>query len=86
MTGPSSGPWRRRAARGVDVRVVLNGGYYSGHRATTPPPTRTCPRHGVHVRYTPTYFALTHQKTLTVDGRVVGDHDAELRRAVREHA
>lgn len=24
----------------------------------------------MHVRYTPTYFALTHQKTLTVDGRV----------------
>jgi cardiolipin synthase len=57
------------AHRGVDVRVLLNGGYYSGHETTNAPAYRYLASHGVHVRYAPTYFALTHQKTLTVDGR-----------------
>ena len=58
------------AARGVDVRVALNGGYYSGHSDNNDPAHAYLSAHHVHVRYTPTYFALTHQKTLTVDGRV----------------
>ena len=74
------------AARGVDVRVALNGGYYSGRTTYNNAASAYLSAHHVHVRYTPTYFALTHQKTLTIDGRVVGDHDAQLRRAVREHA
>ena len=57
------------AARRVDVRVVLNAGYYSHHENTNAPAFRYLSAHGVHVRYSPTYFALTHQKTLTVDGR-----------------
>jgi cardiolipin synthase A/B len=56
------------AHRGVDVRVLLNGGYYSEHEATNAFAYTYLRSHGVHVRYTPTYFALTHQKTLTVDG------------------
>ena len=55
------------AARGVDVRVLLNGGYYSERESTNASAYAYLTRHGVHVRYTPTYFALTHQKTLTVD-------------------
>jgi len=56
------------AGRGVNVRVLLNGGYYS-ERETTNRPARTyLTARGVHVRYSPSYFALTHQKTLTVDG------------------
>jgi cardiolipin synthase A/B len=58
------------AARGVDVRVALNGGYYSGHTPNNDAARAYLSAHHVHVRYTPTYFALTHQKTLTVDGRV----------------
>ena len=58
------------ATRGVDVRVALNGGYYSGHTDDNDPAYSYLAAHHVHVRYTPTYFALTHQKTLTVDGRV----------------
>ena len=58
------------AARGVDVRVALNGGYYSGRTRNNDPAYAYLSAHHVHVRYTPTYFALTHQKTLTVDGRV----------------
>jgi cardiolipin synthase A/B len=57
------------ARRGVDVRVLLNGGYYSKHETTNAAAYRYLGGRGVHVRYTPTYFALTHQKTLTADGR-----------------
>jgi cardiolipin synthase A/B len=57
------------AHRGVDVRVLLNGGYYSDRDATNSAADHALSAHGVHVRYSPTYFALTHQKTLTVDGR-----------------
>lgn len=55
--------------RGVDVRVLLNGGYYSEHEATNVHAYSYLHRHGVDVRYAPTFFALTHQKTLTVDDR-----------------
>jgi phosphatidylserine/phosphatidylglycerophosphate/cardiolipin synthase-like enzyme len=58
------------AARGVDVRVALNGGYYSERSSYNAPAYRYLAAHRVQVRHTPSYFALTHQKTLTVDGRV----------------
>jgi cardiolipin synthase len=58
------------AARGVDVQVALNGGYYSERSGYNDAAYAYLSAHHVHVRYTPTYFALTHQKTLTVDGRV----------------
>ena len=58
------------AARVVDVRVALNGGYYSGRTTYNNAASAYLSAHHVHVRYTPTYFALTHQKTLTIDGRV----------------
>jgi cardiolipin synthase A/B len=58
------------ATRGVDVRVALNGGYYSERSSHNDAAYAYLSAHHVHVRYTPTYFALTHQKTLTVDGRV----------------
>ncbi len=58
------------AAHGVDVRVALNGGYYSERSSYNDAAYAYLLAHGVHVRDTPTYFALTHQKTLTVDGRV----------------
>jgi phosphatidylserine/phosphatidylglycerophosphate/cardiolipin synthase-like enzyme len=55
------------ARRGVDVRVLLNGGYYSEREATNDAAARELSAHGVHVRFSPAYFALTHQKTLTID-------------------
>jgi phosphatidylserine/phosphatidylglycerophosphate/cardiolipin synthase-like enzyme len=58
------------ARRGVDVRVLLNGGYYDEPDSTNTAAARYLAGRGVHVRSTPTFFALTHQKTLTVDGRV----------------
>lgn len=59
----------RAERRGDNVRVVLNGGYYSHHEDTNAAAFSYLHSHGVHVRYSPTSFALTHQKTLTVDGR-----------------
>jgi phosphatidylserine/phosphatidylglycerophosphate/cardiolipin synthase-like enzyme len=56
------------ARRGVDVRVLLNGGYYRERESANTGAYSYLRAHGVKVRYTPTYFALTHQKTLTVDG------------------
>jgi cardiolipin synthase A/B len=54
--------------RGVDVQVLLNGGYYGEHESDNTAAYAYLKSHGVQVRYTPSYFALTHQKTLTVDG------------------
>jgi cardiolipin synthase len=53
-------------ARGVSVRVLLNAGYTS---ADNEPAYRYLNAHGVPVRWTPSYFTLTHQKSLVVDGR-----------------
>ncbi len=56
-------------ARGVKVQVLLNGGYYGGGSSDNEPAYRYLKTHGVAVRWTPRYFALTHQKSLVVDGR-----------------
>jgi phosphatidylserine/phosphatidylglycerophosphate/cardiolipin synthase-like enzyme len=65
--------------RGVNVRVLLSTAYYGkgypegGEIVKTPEPENQpayayFKAHGVPVRWTATYFALTHQKTLVVDG------------------
>ena len=41
------------AARGVNVRVLLNGGYYSERESTNQPAYSYLAAHHVHVRYTP---------------------------------
>ena len=57
-------------ARGVAVRVILNGGY----KGTEPPSKKSTATFdrleaaGVPVRWSHNYFDLTHQKTLVVDG------------------
>jgi len=55
--------------RGVAVRVLLNEGYY-GAKPSEQSATAYDYLHsgGASVRWTPSYFALTHQKTLIVDG------------------
>jgi phosphatidylserine/phosphatidylglycerophosphate/cardiolipin synthase-like enzyme len=58
------------AKRGMTVRVLLNGGYYSERESTNSTAYGYLSSHGVAVRYTPAFFALTHQKTITIDGRV----------------
>jgi cardiolipin synthase A/B len=62
------------AKRGVDVRVLLNGGYYGNAEFKgsdrNGPAYAYLRAHRVNVHWTPGYFALTHQKTMTVDGSV----------------
>lgn len=57
--------------RGVSVRVLLNGGYYGA--PDTPNKNAEAyvflTSHGVSVEWTPAKFALTHEKSLVVDGR-----------------
>lgn len=57
-------------SRDVAVRVLLNGGYYGKPDKTNPNQDayEYLQAHHVPVHWTPSYFALTHQKTLTVDG------------------
>jgi len=57
------------AKRGVKVRVLLNSGYYGEGFPQDVGAYNYLKAHGVPVRWTPKYFALTHQKTLVVDGR-----------------
>jgi cardiolipin synthase len=58
------------AARGVHVAVLLDHGLYGAGRALNDPAYRYLSAHGVSVSWAPAYFALTHQKTILIDGRV----------------
>lgn len=60
------------AAQGVTVRVILSGGY-KGATSTVPATVNAgayeyLSTHGVAVRWSPSYFSLTHEKSLVVDG------------------
>jgi phosphatidylserine/phosphatidylglycerophosphate/cardiolipin synthase-like enzyme len=57
------------ARRGVAVRVLLNGGYYGQGFPQDETAYDYLKAHGVPVRWAPSFFALTHQKTLVVDRR-----------------
>jgi phosphatidylserine/phosphatidylglycerophosphate/cardiolipin synthase-like enzyme len=55
--------------RGVVVRVLLDGGYHGEGASQNQTAYNYLKRQGVPVRWTASYFALTHQKTVIVDGR-----------------
>jgi len=56
--------------RGVAVRVLLNGGYYGKKESSVNDDAyRILSDARVPIEWTPTYVALTHQKTLVVDGK-----------------
>ena len=55
--------------RGVRVRVLLNHGYLGQASPTNEPAYGYLLSHGIAVKWTPSYFDLTHQKTLVSDGR-----------------
>ena len=55
--------------RGVQVRVLLNGGYYGSGSSANQAAFRYLTANGVPVRWSPSRFALTHQKTLVADDR-----------------
>jgi phosphatidylserine/phosphatidylglycerophosphate/cardiolipin synthase-like enzyme len=55
------------SGRGITVRVLVNQGYYGKEENTNEPAYAYLENHGVVVHFTPSIFALTHQKTLIVD-------------------
>jgi len=55
-------------ARGVSVRVLLNEGYYGKPDTDNEAAYAYLQAKHIPVHWTPSYFALTHQKTLVVDG------------------
>jgi phosphatidylserine/phosphatidylglycerophosphate/cardiolipin synthase-like enzyme len=57
--------------RGVAVRVLVDQGYFGKEEKINEPSYAYLASSGVAVHWAPNYFALTHQKTLIVDGREV---------------
>lgn len=57
------------AGRGVSVRVLLNNGLYGAGSKTNQSAYTFLKAHNVPVEWTPSYFALTHQKTLIIDNK-----------------
>src|ERR1700677_966436 len=54
------------AARGVRVEVLLDHGQYGAGRPLNDAACRYLATHGVTVAWAPTYFALTHQKSIVI--------------------
>jgi len=57
------------ASNGITVRVLLNKGYYGEQSTDNEAAYNYLNSHGVQVKWTPSYFALTHQKTLIIDDK-----------------
>ncbi|HVM73340.1 MAG TPA: phospholipase D-like domain-containing protein [Candidatus Paceibacterota bacterium] len=58
------------AARGVAVRVILDEGYFGKKENTKNDEAyHYLTGHGVSVHWAPSYFALTHEKSLVIDGK-----------------
>ncbi len=55
--------------RGVHVRVLLNSGYYGEGSYQNKAAYAYLKSRRVPVRWTPKHFALTHQKTVVLDGQ-----------------
>jgi phosphatidylserine/phosphatidylglycerophosphate/cardiolipin synthase-like enzyme len=53
--------------RGVVVRVLLSAGYDGASSTVNGPAYNFLLAHGVAVRWSPSYFSLTHEKSLVVD-------------------
>lgn len=56
--------------RGVAVRVLLNQGYYGQQSPANEPAYQYFHSNNIPVKWSPSYFALTHQKTLIVDDKM----------------
>jgi phosphatidylserine/phosphatidylglycerophosphate/cardiolipin synthase-like enzyme len=54
--------------RGVSVRVLLSAGYDGASSTVNGPAYNFLLAHGVAMRWSPSYFSLTHEKSLVVDG------------------
>ncbi|HUC31685.1 MAG TPA: phospholipase D-like domain-containing protein [Candidatus Paceibacterota bacterium] len=54
--------------RGVAVRVILSAGYQGASSSVNAAAYNFLAANGVPVRWSPSYFSLTHEKSLVVDG------------------
>ncbi|HVN26325.1 MAG TPA: phospholipase D-like domain-containing protein [Candidatus Paceibacterota bacterium] len=61
----------RAVARRIAVRVILSAGYRGQPSAANEPAFEWLEGHGVPVRWSSDNFALTHEKSLLVDGRTL---------------
>jgi cardiolipin synthase A/B len=59
----------QRAKNGVAVRVILDNGYFGAGSSANQEAYEYFRSNGVQVEWSPSYFALTHEKSLVVDGR-----------------
>lgn len=59
----------QRAKLGVVVRVILDNGYFGAGSSANQQAFDYFNNNGAQARWSPSYFALTHQKTIVVDGR-----------------
>jgi cardiolipin synthase len=59
------------AGRGVHVMVLLDHGYYGAGRPGNQAAYNYLRTHNVTVAWAPTSFALTHQKSIMIDQRIV---------------
>ncbi len=57
--------------RGVAVRVLLNKGYYGKQEPRNESSYDYLLSKGISVKWAPSYFALTHQKTLVADNKAL---------------
>jgi len=57
-----------RAKEGIQVRVILDNGYFDAGSSVNEEAFDYLRAGGVQVHWSPDYFALTHQKTLVADG------------------
>ncbi len=59
----------QEAQKGVAVRVILNNGYFGAGSALNQQAYEYLRDNGVQVHWSPEYFALTHEKSLVIDGK-----------------
>jgi len=57
----------KRAQEGIAVRVMLDNGYFGAGSNLNQQAFETLRSGGVQVHWSPTYFALTHEKSIVVD-------------------
>ena len=58
----------QRAKEGIAVRVILDNGYFGAGSSANEQAFDYLRTNGVSVQWSSQYFALTHQKTLIIDG------------------
>ena len=59
----------KRAQEGIAVRVILDNGYFGAGSSANEEAFDYLHTNGVQVHWSPAYFALTHEKSIVIDGK-----------------